>query len=193
MADGVEKGVGCRRAMGHVITGVEQKKKFKSKEQLGSLVKECVAKVEDELRKRNREFQLVNEAGEIGKDLYQPVVQQREELGEMEDVFEREELVEGNLELIGDGSVGMDEFDQSVELKCAREGGQLVNRRNVESRKGFPGGVKPVRWKLLGSRKPGTRTSELGQVRSPGGTSKEATEFASQANLAEDWVERPRW
>ena len=55
--DGFEKAVGFRRAMMRVITGVEQKKKFKSKEQLGSLVKECVAKVEDELRKRNREFQ----------------------------------------------------------------------------------------------------------------------------------------
>ena len=48
--------------------------------------------------------------------------------------------MEGNLEPIGDGSVGMDGVDQSVELKFAREGGQLVNRRKVESRKGFPGG-----------------------------------------------------
>ena len=75
VADGFEKAVGCRRAMERVITGVEQKKKFKSEEQLGSLVKECVVKVEDELRKRNREFQLVTEAGEIGKDLYQQVVE----------------------------------------------------------------------------------------------------------------------
>ena len=50
--DTLEKAVGCQRAMKHVSTGVEQKKKFKKKEQLGSLVKECVAKVEDELRKR---------------------------------------------------------------------------------------------------------------------------------------------
>ena len=57
----------------------------------------------------------------------------------MDDVFEHEELVEGNLEPIGDGSVGMDDVDQSVELRCAREGGQLVNRRKVESRNGFPG------------------------------------------------------
>ena len=72
--DSLEKAVGCQRAMGHVTTGAEQKKKFKSKEQLGSLVAECVAKVEDELRKRNREFQLVTEAGEIGKDFCWPVV-----------------------------------------------------------------------------------------------------------------------
>ena len=224
VTDGFGKAVGCRHAMGRVITGVEQKKKFKSKEQLGSLVKECAAKVEDELRKMNREFQLVTEAGEIGKDLYQPVVddgdkmdkdqvmednefvgvpiredhfeevdgqwngdggaglQQREELGEVDDVFEHEELVEGNLEPIGDGSVGMDDLDQSVKLRCAREGGQLVNRRKVESRKGSQV-VKPVRWKLLGSRKPGTRTSELGQVRSPGGTSKEAHRVRKQCKF----------
>ena len=70
VTDEFEKAVGCRRAMGRVITGVEQKKKFKG-EELGSLVKECVAKVEDELLKRNREFQMVTEAGEIGKGLYQ--------------------------------------------------------------------------------------------------------------------------
>ena len=40
--DGLEKAVGCQRAMEQVTTGVEQKKKFKKKEQLGSLVKECV-------------------------------------------------------------------------------------------------------------------------------------------------------
>ena len=56
----------------------------------------------------------------------------------MDDVIEHEELLEGNLEPIGDGSVGMDEVDQCVELRCAREGGQLVNRRKVESRKGIP-------------------------------------------------------
>ena len=33
-------------------------------------------------------------------------LQQREELGETDDVFVLEELVEGNLEPIGDGSVG---------------------------------------------------------------------------------------
>ena len=45
VADGFEKAVGCRRAMGRVINGIEQKRKFMK--QLGSLVKECVAKVED--------------------------------------------------------------------------------------------------------------------------------------------------
>ena len=65
-------------------------------------------------------------------------LQQREELGEVDVVFEHEELVEENLEPIGDGSAGTDEVDQSVELRCSREGGQLVNRRKVESRKGVP-------------------------------------------------------
>ena len=182
VTDEFEKAVGCRRALGRVITSVEQKKKFKSEERLGSLVKECVAKVEDELLKRNRDFQMVTEAGEIGKGLYQQTVvedgdemdknhemennesvggfvledqfeevdgqwngdggaglQQRGELGEVDDVIEHEELLEGNLEPIGDGSVGMDEVDQSVELRCAREGEQLVSRRNVESRNGIPG------------------------------------------------------
>ena len=54
-----------------MINGVEQKRKFKKKEQLGSLVKECVAKVEDELRKRNQEFQPVAEAG---KSFYLPLI-----------------------------------------------------------------------------------------------------------------------
>ena len=191
--DGLEKAVGCQRAMEQVTTGVEQKKKFKKKEQLGSLVKECVAKVEVELRKRNLEFQLLVQAG---KNFFSPLVddgdkrdkdqvnennefvsvstledqfeeaddqwngvagrspcivnvtshqkkkdqwngdgdaglRQREELGEV-NVFEDENLMEGNLEQIGDGSVGMSEVDQSVELKCAREGGQLVNRWKIE-------------------------------------------------------------
>ena len=74
LTDGLEKVVGSRRALGRVITGDEQKKKFKGEEQLGSLVKECVAKVEGELQKRNREFQRVTEAVEIGKDPYQQTV-----------------------------------------------------------------------------------------------------------------------
>ena len=64
-------------------------------------------------------------------------LQQREELGQVDDVLEHEESMEGNLEPFGD--VGMKEIDQSVKLRCAREGGQLVNRQKVESRK-FPGG-----------------------------------------------------
>ena len=179
VTDAFEKAVGSRRTVERVITGAEQKKKFKGEEQLGSLVKECVAKVEGELQKRNRVIQMVTEAGEIGKDLHQRTVvedgdemdrnrviednesvggpvpldqfeevdgqwngdggaglQQREELSEVDDVIEHEKMVEGNLEPFGDGSVGVDEVDQSVELRYAREGGQ----RQVESRKGFPGG-----------------------------------------------------
>ena len=45
VTDGFKKAVGSRRAVGRVIIGVEQKKKFKGEEQLGSLVRECVAKV----------------------------------------------------------------------------------------------------------------------------------------------------
>ena len=176
--DGLEKAVGCQRAMEQVTTGVEKRKKFKKKEQLVSLVKECVAKVEDELRKRNREFQPVAEAR---KNFYSPLMddgdktdkdqvkennefvrvstledqseeaedqrngngdgglRQREEFGEV-NVFEHEKLKEGNLEQIGNGSVGICEVDQSVALKCAREGGQLVNRWKIESRRWFSGG-----------------------------------------------------
>ena len=68
------------------------------------------------------------------------VLQQREELDEVDDVIEHEEMAEGNLEPNGDGSVGVDEVGQSVEVRYAREGGQLVNRRQGESRKGFPHG-----------------------------------------------------
>ena len=185
-----------------MIAGVEQKKKFKKKEQLGSLVKECVAKVEDELRKRNQEFQPVADSG---MNFYSPLkddgdkmdkdqskennefvsvstledqrngnvdagLRQREELGEVNE-FKYEKLKEGNLEQIGNGSAGICEIDQSVELKFAREGGQLVNRWKIEFRKGFSG-VKPVR--LSGSRNPGARISELRKVRSPIGTSNEA-------------------
>ena len=181
--DGLEKAVGCQRAMEQVTTGVEKKKKFKKKEQLGSLVKECVAKVEDELRKRNREFQPVAEAG---KNFYLPLMddgdkmdkdqvkennefvrvstledqrngngdaglRQREELGKV-NVFEHEKLKEGNLEQIGNGSVGVCEVDQSVELKCAREGGQLVNRWKIESRRWFSGGEAGEIVRIQGSR-----------------------------------------
>ena len=82
VTDGFKRAVGSPRAVGRVITGVEQKKKFKGEEQLGSLVKDCVAKVEDELQKRDREIQMVTEAGEVGKDLYQQTVM--EDRGEMD-------------------------------------------------------------------------------------------------------------
>ena len=51
----------------------------------------------------------------------------------------QEKLMEGNLEQIGDGSVGKYEVDLSVELKCAREGGQLVRRWKSEARGRFSG------------------------------------------------------
>ena len=95
MTDGFEKAVGCRRAMEREITGVEQKKKFKGEEQLGSLVKECVAKVEDEPWKRNREFQMVTEAGEIGKDLYQQTVVEDGDEMDKNHVMENNESVGG--------------------------------------------------------------------------------------------------
>ena len=167
VADGFEKAVGCRRAMGRVINGVEQKRKLMKKEQLGSLVTECVAKVEDELWKRIQESQPVAEAGK--SFFYLPLMNDGDKMDKdplkksnefinvsiLEDqrngnvnagLWQREELVnefeyekfnEGNLEQIGNVDTG--EIDQSVELQCAREGGQLVNRRKIESRKGFSG------------------------------------------------------
>ena len=95
VTDGLKKAVGSRRAEGRVITGVEQKEKFKGEEQLGSLVKECVAKVEGELQKRNREIQMVTEAGETGMDLFpQTVVEDGDEM-DRNQVMENNESVGG--------------------------------------------------------------------------------------------------
>ena len=112
-------------------------------------------------------------------------MQQRGELGEVDDVIEHEELVEGNLEPIGDGSVGIDEVDQSVELRCAREGGQLVNRRKVESRKGFPRG-EAREMETVGIQE--TRNQNIRVRTGPFQVEhqRKPTEFASKANLAED-------
>ena len=116
VTDGFKKAVGGRRAVGCVITSVEQKKKLKGKEQLDSLVRECVMKVEGELQKRNREIQMVTEAGVIGKDLsQQTVAKDGEEL-------DRNQVMENN-ESVG-GPVLEDQFeevDSQIRWQCMKE------------------------------------------------------------------------
>ena len=105
----------------------------------------------------------------------------------MDDVIEHEEMVETNLEPIGDGSAGVDEVDQSVELRYASEGGQLVNRRQVESRRGFPGG-ETGEMEIVQIQE--TRNQDIG-VRTGPGARRKVTEFASKANLAENGWNKP--
>ena len=74
VTDGFKKAVVADVQWSASSPAVEQKKKLKGKEQLGSLVREWVTKVEGELQTRIREIQTVTEAGVIGKELSQPTV-----------------------------------------------------------------------------------------------------------------------
>ena len=158
VTDGYKKAVGSRRAVGCVITSVEQKKKFKGEEQLGSLARECVAKVEGELQKRNREIQVVTEAGGIGKDLYQQTV------AKDGDETDRNQVMENN-ESVG-GPVLEDQFEEvDGQIRWAvHEGEHLMESLRTGNQD-------------IGARTgPGT---SLGHQRKPTG-------FASKASLAED-------
>ena len=144
VTDGFKKAVGCRRAMERVITGVEQKKKFNGAEQLGSLVKECVAKVEGELQKRHWEFQMVTEAGEIGKDLYQQTVVENGDEMDKNQVMENNESVGGPVledqfrevdgQWNGDGGAGLQQRAELGEVDDVIEHEEMVGRNLADWR-----------------------------------------------------------
>ena len=158
VTNGFKKAVSNRRAVGRVITGVEQKRKFMGEEQLKSLVEKCAAKVEGELQKRNREIQMVTEAGEIGKDRCQrTVVEDGDEMDKIQ-VMEKNESV-------GESALKnqLEEVDGQIRW-AVHEAGQLME----SLRTGNQG-----HWSQDGTR------DQLGHQWKP-------TKFGSKASLAED-------
>ena len=111
--------------MEQATTGVEQKKKFKKKEQLGSLVKECVAKVEDELRKRNLEFQPVAEAG---KNFFSPLIDDG-------DKMDKDQVKENN-ELISVSTLE-DQFEEAEDQRNGNGDAGLRQREELGEVNGF--------------------------------------------------------
>ena len=129
--------VGCNRCVvGRVITGVEQKRKFKGEEQLMSIVEKCAAKVEGELQKK-----MVTETGENGKDRYQKTgVEDGDEIDKIQ-VMKNNESVGGNQ---------LDEVDGQIKW-AVREGRQLMESLTTRNQDIVARTGSGTSWDIIGS------------------------------------------